>query len=97
MISVKRVEDVEHPKRLGITISINVDIDSPEAQKVYRALALMVRTLMTPAEQAQFLEELERERAKLANVAPGAVDTVTDTIRTRGQTGRKRKTPGRGE
>lgn len=89
MITVKRILNAPaDSKALRVTITIDLeDALSPSAEKAYKGLALLVREILTPEEQAEFLAELNAQRATLTTLAPNAEKVM------RAKLARKKRAP----
>lgn len=64
--TVKVTRTKSKAKRIGISMAFEFDRDDPQAERLYRGIALLLREALTDEEAAEFLRKFEAERAKLA-------------------------------
>ena len=59
--------------RVTLDMKFSFDASSPDAQKVWRGLVLMLQELLTTKELHEFARQLNRERDKLAKKPPNCL------------------------
>jgi len=61
-----KVTRMKNKKRVRIGLSFVFNSDDPQAENIWRGIALCLREILTEEEQREMLDKFEAERAKLA-------------------------------